>query len=1197
MKDEGRARLTQEQQRALELRAVSVALSAGAGCGKTLVLAERFLAALEPDGEGANGAARLGQLVAITFTERAAREMRARIRHFCRQRLATSTGAVAEYWRALVRHLDQARVSTIHSFCTTLLREHAAQAGLHPRFRVLDAAQAETLLHATIGELLAERLAVCEERVVRLAAQFGLDRLPTLLTQLLERRQEIDFQTWQDLSDEALVARWHDAWRTDVRPRLLASIANSPAARTIRQIVKRETPAHPVMAARCARLGPSLDGLSASANPEAELAVIREAARVQGGGSAKAWSSPDTFAAFRDAAGELRKAIDRAAERMAFDADAARPAAATTRMLVGLGAQANAAYAARKAELAALDFDDLILHAHRLLAQGGRAIVGPLRLLLVDEFQDTDPVQAQLVEWLCGGELADGRLFLVGDTKQSIYRFRRADPQVFRRLRQALPAPGRLPLSRNFRSQPAILDFVNALFADEMPDYEPLHADRAQVAPLPAVEFLWAAGEADEPGTGASFGRKDQAVCATSAAEKGACPLPENAEDMRRREADWIARRLRALIESQTPIVYQAPTEPGASPAARPVVPGDVALLFRALSDVAYYEEALRRYGLDYYLVGGHAFYAQQEIFDLLNLLRVLARPDDAVSLAGALRSPLFNLDDETLFWLAQHRAGLAGGLFAEQTPAELDAGQTRRVRFAAETLHALRAVKDQMPVADLIQAAMERTGYDAALVAEFLGPRKLANLRKLIERARSFDQSGLLTLDDFITQLSEFVARQPEEPLAATQGETSHAVRLMTIHQAKGLEFPVVVVPDLDRLMRGRTAHVAFTPRLGPMVKCPGMVGGFELHTFLEAEEDAAELSRLLYVATTRAADYLILSGGVARPGEAKGPWTALLARRFDLLTGKLRAALPAGWPVPQVRVTRSAPSVAQTPVHAPRRSLEKIIEQAVSLAAQESGHVPPDLEPVAPDATAPRRWSFSRLSGTMHPAAAPASSADDEEPPTDRGPDPLGLGTLVHAVLADLDFQHPANLAALVDRHAAEHVDGDLRARLEAREMLERFAQSPRARSLAAARRVDRELEFLLVWPPDADGPRHGLIQGFLDCLYEDAEGRLHLIDYKTNRVEPSAVAQAAASYELQMLLYALAVEQILGRAPDELALCFLRPGHEYHFPWNAAARRRVAQQIDAATTREAASPTPPRVVSSPAASNAPKRQRRLF
>lgn len=1167
MATDGRAQLTAEQRRALQTRTVSVALSAGAGCGKTFVLAERFLAALQPDADGASGATRLDELVAITFTERAAREMRSRIRRFCRQRLAAAAPTEAGHWRELVRHIDQARVSTIHAFCANLLRQDPARVGIHPRFRVLEGPQAETLLYATISDVVGRRLDAGDPQTMDLAVRFGVDRLPTMLGQLLTHRQEIDFGDSLTPDVDALVSRWHEAWRDDVLPRIAASIARAPAAQTILQIVAGESPAHAVMAERCQTLGQRLAGLAGSAEPVDALREIRDIARVQGGGGVKVWSTPAVFAAFRDAAAELRSAIDKLADRLAFDRHSARPAAEAALALLDLGAEVNAAYTARKTELAALDFDDLILHARQLLGQGQPA--ARLRLLLVDEFQDTDPVQAQLIERLTGGELTDGRLFLVGDAKQSIYRFRRADPRVFRRLRQAMPEQGRLPLSRNFRSQPAILDFVNALFCDDLgTDYEPLQADRPQVAPLPAVEFLWATGDPGDPADGL--------------------------EQLRRREADWIARRLRGLIDSQTPIVFTPPTA-GQPAGARPVEPGDVALLFRALSDVAYYEDALRRYGLDYYLVGGHAFYAQQEIFDLVNLLRAVVRPDDAVSLAGVLRSPMFNLDDETLLLLSDYRDGLAGGLFS-RLPGGLSAEQARRVEFAGQTLAALRAIRHRVPIAGLIQEAMDRTGYDAALVAEFLGARKLANLRKLIDRARSFDASGQFTLDDFITQLSEFVVRQPEEPLAATQGETSHSVRLMSIHQAKGLGFPVVVVPDLDRQMRGRTAAVAFTPRLGPMVKCPGATGGFELHGLLEAEEDAAEMARLLYVAATRAADYLILSGGVARLGQWRGPWTELLARRFDPLTGQLRAKLPPGFAEPQVLVTVSEPTAVQPPARTARRSLEKIATQAAAFAAQGAGSVPADLGPVPADAQAPRRWSFSRLSGAIHQAAEPTASAssDDDARPAERGPDPLGLGTLVHAVLAEFNFQHPGDVPTLLKRHAAEHVGGDPRAMAEARQMLERLVASPRAAAIAGAARVYPELEFLLSWPPEADRPRRGMIQGFIDCLYEDRAGRWHLLDYKTNQVEPRTLADVARPYEMQMLLYALAVEQILGCGPAELALCFLRPGQEHVFAWDDAARRRAIELIETAVGVAVTAPARPEP---PPKADPRQRQRRLF
>ena len=185
----------------------------------------------------------------------------------------------------------------------------------------------------------------------------------------------------------------------------------------------------------------------------------------------------------------------------------------------------------------------------------------------------------------------------------------------------------------------------------------------------------------------------------------------------------------------------------------------------------------------------------------------------------------------------------------------------------------------------------MRRTGYDALLLAEFLGQRKLANLHKLIEQARSFDRAGVFTLADFITQLAEFVARQPDEPLAATQPETTNVVRLMSIHQAKGLEFPVVIVPDLGRPRHVLPPAVAFDPRLGPMLKDDEATTGFDLFMARQNEDDLKELTRLCYVAATRAADYLILSAGVDDLDKATGPWLEMLARRFDLATGAFQS------------------------------------------------------------------------------------------------------------------------------------------------------------------------------------------------------------------------------------------------------------------------------------------------------------------
>ncbi len=696
-----------------------------------------------------------------------------------------------DHWLHLLRGLDAARVSTIHAFCGALLRAHAVEARLDPQFTVLEQSQADTLLAEIIEDVLREKLAQQDTAALDLVTQCGLERLQAMIGNIIGAGQAIDFDSWLNRSPADIAKVWDDYRRRIVVPHLLRAIVHSPAARDLRQAICELGHASGELARRCAALSELLPRLERSGNPGEDLDAIVEHARVQGTGNKKSWPNESTFEQFKTAAEQLRKLANDAKRYLQFDAANASQDAAAGLQLLSLAKEVRDAYEARKQESNWLDFSDLLLCARNLLTDPSHAemqkrLASQLRLLLVDECQDTDPVQVELIKALCGERFQDGKLFFVGDFKQSIYRFRGADPHVFRELQDSTPHAGRLPLSQNFRSQPAILEFINALFcaafcATDEADanaailrYEPLVATRPQVAAVPAVEFLWA--EVDDQAK-SDAGAKDRA---------------------RQKEADFIARRIRAMLEDKEQIV--ATKDDRDQWSTRAAEQKDVALLFRTLSDVQHYEEALRRYNIDYYLVGGHAFYAQQEIFDVVNLLRTIASSADEISLAGVLRSPMFAVADETLFWLAEHPQGLAAGLFAAELPIEIQGEERRRVQSAATTLKHLRSRKDRLPIVSLLNEALALTGYDAVLLAEFLGERKLANLRKLQDQARQFDQTGSLGLTDFIVQLSEFVANQPREPLAATQPEQTDVVRLMTIHQAKGLEFPIVFVPDIGR-------------------------------------------------------------------------------------------------------------------------------------------------------------------------------------------------------------------------------------------------------------------------------------------------------------------------------------------------------------------------------------------------------------
>jgi ATP-dependent helicase/nuclease subunit A len=1145
--------LTIEQQQALRTRDTSVALAAGAGCGKTHVLTERFLSHLNPASADAPNPAQLHQLIAITFTDAAAREMRRRIRATCRDRMQQAASAgdeqAEDYWLNMLRAIETARVSTIHAFCTSLLRRHAIAAGLEPTFGVLDQGAADVLQSQVIDDVLRDLLADRDEDTLTLASAFGLSKLKMQIRELIEYRQQPDFAAWLDKSPEYAVAAWKTCFERDAFPTALAQLAQSPHAQIICELLQSVTPpaAKTKFIEARTELVARLPRLAEGAVTPAELSELRPYVGVQSICSAKDWPSPEQYDAYKDACKQLRDELDKCL-KLQFEPAAALEAAQLGLALLRLVDRVSQEYDRRKASQNKLDYDDLLARAFQLLSDPAQTVLRDelskdLQLLLVDEFQDTDQLQVSLVKLLCGEKFEDGKLFFVGDFKQSIYRFRGAQPQVFHDLRSAVPKRGQLPLNENFRSQPAILDFVNALFCREFDDqYEPLRPHRRQVTAEPAVEFLWAITPA----------KNDRSL-------RGA------ARQARAEEARRIARRLRQLIDSdEQPIAV--PSSPGDT---RRLELRDVAILFRTLSNVDVYESALRDYGLDYYVVGGHAFYAQQEIYDVLNLLRAVASPADEIALAGALRSPFFSLADESLYWLVEAGGTLNDGLFATEPPAALSTDERIKVAAAAETLEHLRRRKDLIPIATLLGEALARTGYDAALLAEFLGERKLANLQKLLEQARTADRGGVLDLAGFIGQLSEFVAREPKEPLAATLSESAQVIRLMTIHHAKGLEFPLVIVPDLDRPENDRSPVAAFSTALGPLVALPSdddrdqAVTGMKLYQILEKHQDIEERKRLLYVAATRAADQLILSSSLAGYDDLRSDWMEQIARQFKLETGALVAQLPLGYAVPQIRVIeKESPTDFKTLGHARSPDLLHLVADVHDLAASGGGVMPPHVLPVPVDTPARRQFSVSRLSGQIIRDDARARYALQQAARQTAGTvDPRELGRLVHAVLERLSPRGENPIHQWCEQLAADYVLTNVQQAAHlAEQMVERFMASSRWQQIAAAAVLHRELEFLLAWPPDHDNNGDGrFLQGYIDCLYQDAGGKWRLVDYKTNDLSASASAVAANRYEMQMFVYAMAAERALGKPPAELVVHFLRPGVEHILAWDKDARRR--------------------------------------
>ncbi len=1148
-------KLTPEQRDALAAHGRSVSLAAGAGCGKTFVLTERFLSYVDP--QVAEPTAELHELVAITFTDAAAREMRERVRRRCYERLQQAADPQEQIaWRRLIREMDRARISTIHSFCATLLRSHPVEAEVDPHFEVLDASAAQLLRLQTLDDRLRELLVAGDQRVIELATRYGLQKLRDYVADLMSATAQPVIDRWSNATPEELVTHWTDYFRKVVTPVAVTALLEAEPIQRLRDLCHDADVAESKLQAHLQELTAAFSQLPHVDEPSTVLDRLHKLARVQGVCKKSDWHDQSQFEQYKTACDLVRKLLQGHLLRRPLVGQQLRSAAEVGLELLALVAEVTQVYERVKRDRNALEFDDVLAQAHRLLTdprypEVRKTLAEGTRLLMVDEFQDTDPLQVAIVQAFRGDRWADEGLFVVGDFKQSIYRFRGAEPRVSNELRQALPPESRLSLTTNFRSQGAILDFVNALFVSTFADdYDPLRPMRPQLSPTPSVEFLWALGSDD--------------LDSEPASHRG------GSDGARAKEARFIALRLAQMLDSNDKMIVDTADE---TPQTRPLRLGDIAILLRSLSDVALYEEALREQGLDYYLAGGHAFYAQQEIHDILHLLRAIASPADELSLAGALRSPLFSLQDESLYWLVETGGSLGRAILADAPPSQLTAAEQAKVQRAAATLRDLRDQKDRLLVAELLAAAIEQTGYDATLLASFMGERKLANVRKLIEQARTIDRTRPGDLNAFIAQLTEFVVRDPKEPPAATQAE-GDVIRIMTIHHAKGLEFPLVVVPDLNRGNRQSTRQPHFDQRLGPLVPADDKLSnvGWDMHRLVEREQEIAERRRLLYVACTRAADYLLLSSSVDDLQRPKGDWLKLLAEHFDLQTGRCRVDLPDEWERPEVRVTCAEPIVDRDVASKSRRvNLTQVVADARQLAEAGGAVIPLSVAPIPKNSQARKQFSFSRLSGQFSGNSRSRATVVS----ADRGPseiDPRGLGTLIHAVMEQVDFALMSNVTELCQRLAPSHLETNLLAASEAAStMIGRFLAGKRAAAISAAAVVRREVEFVMPWPFDAADSvidnTGRYLHGYIDCLYQDATGGWHLVDYKSNHVDAAGVREAAQRYAMQMGVYAMACEQTLGAAPVESVLCFLHPGVEFAFEWEEAELAKVATQLDVA------------------------------
>jgi ATP-dependent helicase/nuclease subunit A len=1013
-----------DQRAAVEARG-EVFVSAGAGTGKTTVLVERFVGAVCDEGLD------VGSVLVITYTRKAAGELRSRIR-----------AALAARGRPdLARELDGAWISTIHGFCARLLRAHPFAVGIDPGFHELDDEHGAVLRGEAFDRALEAFCAAGGEERLTLLAVYGSTRLRKMLTGVYEtlrsagRPLTLELGEPSDLGER--LAALHDAARC-----LL-----DDAGATENQIAS----------AQAALDLPSLP----------ETLIDLAALRARG----------VRAASFEEA----RKGVEHAALEQAATRD--------RDLLQELLDRFEAAYRAAKERESALDFEDLQLLARDLLAVDERVREAEqlrFRAIMVDEFQDTNALQCELVDLLAGGPAKE--VFFVGDEFQSIYAFRHADVGVFRERRAR--AAQRLTLTENYRSRPEVLAAVNHVFGEEFGDgYQPLAAS----------------GEFPDP----VFGHPVELLVTDKESYSG------SGEHWRRAEARHVARRVRELVDA------------GAAS------PGEIVLLFAAGTDAEWYEEELRAQGLPTFRATGRRYFGQQQVVDLLMYLRLVRNRYDDEALAAVLASPFVGVSNDALVLIRRHagRRPLFTGI-ERSLPDPLSAEDERLVRAFKQRYERLVAASARVSLERLAELVVSGHDYDLAVLARWDGPRRYANLRKLMRLARTYEEVRGRDLEGFLGFLRDQEQLGAAQLEAVSEEEGSDAVRLLTIHAAKGLEFKVVVVADAGRDLAGSPAAdeiVALADgRLGFKVVHPSSgerkaVFGYDEVAGAGREAARAERLRLYYVAMTRAIDRLLVSGALGESRDTPIGWVlskldceAELAGPADLFE------LERGGASFLVRRDRfsAAPAVADVPAGDTVAQLSLFDE--LPSAPPVHGWLLPELVPVPPPPLhQARQLSYSALAlfgrcSYRFYAERVAGLRERPRAAAGQGLAATEIGDAVHRLLELVDLRDPRSPDVSVVRSWYPRVSDEELDRIAA--FVGSYCDSSLARRVAGLPGTLPERPFTFLH----DGV---LVHGRLDVLQRDG-GRALVVDYKTNVLgERSPDEVIESDYRLQRLVYAIA------------------------------------------------------------------------
>lgn len=1069
---------TPEQALAINTIKSNVSLLAGAGSGKTYVLMKRFVQILRSD-----LSVNPTNIVAITFTRKAADEIKGRVRQAvgeCVEQAQTDLERLR--WQEHLQKVESAPISTIHSLCSRILRDNPVETQLDPEFTILEDFEAQDFFKETLQQFLRKNIKE-NAALRRLVQTYGVNSFVNQVTALGDKLSELVRE--DNLAEPYLKAKEE---LPALQQKLFAAVREVIEAR---EALGAKTKGRQTLTEAAGLLDEMQKQLLA---PEPECSLLDASGVVKVSGKALAAELTNLK--------NLRQELNHVLLN-AKGCDLVQDWLAVLQ-------EFYACLSARKQENNILFNDDLDLLAIEHLQKNEalrQKYQERYKYIMVDEFQDTNERQRQLIYLLCGNKL-DGKnnLFIVGDVKQSIYRFRHADVSVFNKVKEdiAQNAGQNLGMKTNFRSTQSIVESCNTAFC--------------QLMDLPKEEICL------EHHEGANTGGAK--VCLLQV------PYKSKDDDLGAKEDKWQkeAEAIAAYLQQELPKV-EPQLRPGASKA----------ILLRAMTHCEILRQTLQGYGINCVVVKGKGFYEQQEVLDILNLLAVLHNRYASLELAGALRSNYFGLDDATLtqlFWQTENDKPLWDVLQAVgsgELQLNLQPEQQALAMQAAERLRSLRQAAALMALPELFAQLWDELKPEFVLSQQENGPSKLANVKKLRRLAQQYCQTKQASLAEWLQNVKDLRASSSKEPAATVQADD--ALQIMTIHNSKGLEFDLVILPQLDKSVKGDTASIKyFSGKEGEQgllgIKVPDKEmqlqnsGVYELAKARDSELEEEESRRLLYVAMTRAKKQLLMVGTVAEEKlpeavialpAAKGWWQQLQAV-YEVDWDKQESSCP--W-VRLLCADALSPAVVQQGVQ------QQLALEPLSLAPLPAyaacGRTCFTASALQTYLHCQRQYYYQQVLAVPELEQTVAGEQAHELPAS-------VTGSIVHKAL---ELYNGYNAEAVFAIALDEFAPGA--AATQAKSMFDAYISSDLYKSLP--KKQKRELEFVQPLQQEL------AVEGVIDLLAFDEDDNMIIVDYKTGT--PPEPDEVKLGYAYQLALYKDAAEKLY---PGKRVVCA-----ELHFLQN--------------------------------------------